>query len=195
MAMEISRRGLLASAVGLAIASPAYGETVPAFDIVVSPTRIARVGARRYRCAIGRGGIRQDKHEGDGATPAGTWPLREVFYRADQLAPPLTRLPVRALRPDDGWCDAPGDPQYNRNVRLPYSASAEALWRSDRLYDLIVVVGYNDEPVVPGAGSAIFLHIARTGYRPTAGCVAFSRTNLLKILSVLDTRSRLDVRA
>ncbi len=117
-----------------------------------------------------------------------------MLYRADRMAAPVTNLPLRALRPNDGWCDAPNDPQYNRPVRLPYPASAETLWRGDHVYDIIVVAGYNDAPVVPGAGSAIFLHIARSRYQPTAGCVAFAQGDLLKILSVVDSRSRLDVR-
>ncbi len=194
MTVLLSRRALMTLAGGMAVAGIARGDSEPApVDVVVSAARIARVGARRFRCAIGRGGIRLDKREGDGATPAGVWMLREVLYRADRIARPVTGLPVRALRADDGWCDAPGDPQYNRNVRLPYGASAEALWRHDRLYDLIVVVGYNDAPVVAGAGSAIFLHVARRGYKPTAGCVAFSRASLLAILSTADSRSRLVV--
>lgn len=108
---------------------------------------------------------------------------------------PVTKLPVRALAPYDGWCDAPGDSRYNRLVRLPYPASAEQLWRGDHLYDLIVVVGYNDAPVVPGKGSAIFLHVARANYAPTAGCVAFARGHLLRILAMTAARARLIVRA
>jgi L,D-peptidoglycan transpeptidase YkuD (ErfK/YbiS/YcfS/YnhG family) len=195
MKRTLSRRLVVTSAVGLAVAGIERGQADPApVDIVVSPSRIARVGALRFRCAIGSGGIKRDKREGDGATPAGVWPLREVLYRADRIAKPVTKLPVRALTQDDGWCDAPADPRYNTNVRLPYDASAEHLWRGDHLYDLIVVVGYNDAPVTPGAGSAIFLHIARSGYAPTAGCVAFSRTSLQRILSLIDVRSRLAVR-
>jgi L,D-peptidoglycan transpeptidase YkuD (ErfK/YbiS/YcfS/YnhG family) len=168
---------------------------VPGADIVVTGSQIARVGRLRVRRAIGRGGIRLDKREGDGATPAGIWPLREVLYRPDRMAMPVTRLPVRALERYDGWCDAPGDARYNRLVRLPYPASAEQLWRADHVYDLIVVVGYNDAPVVAGKGSAIFLHLARGDYAPTAGCVAFARPHLLSILSLIDARSRLIARA
>jgi L,D-peptidoglycan transpeptidase YkuD (ErfK/YbiS/YcfS/YnhG family) len=121
--------------------------------------------------------------------------LREVFYRADRIARPVTALPVRPLAAHYGWCDAPADARYNRLVRLPYGASTERLWRADRVYDLIVVVGYNDAPVVPGKGSAIFLHVARANYAPTAGCVAFARSHLLAILARVDVRSRLVVTA
>jgi L,D-peptidoglycan transpeptidase YkuD (ErfK/YbiS/YcfS/YnhG family) len=142
-------------------------------------------GAKReFRCALGKSGVAAmgAKREGDGATPAGLWPLRRLFYRPDRLSAPRTRLPTAALKPADGWCDAPGDPTYNQLVTLPYPASAEHLWRDDDVYDLIVVLGYNDAPVVPGRGSAIFLHVARPDYSPTEGCVALARADLLEVL-------------
>lgn len=191
----LSRRSFAVGLTGLVASAAWPAEAQAAVDIVVSSARIARVGRSAFRCALGRSGIRVDKREGDGATPAGVFPLREVLYRADRIARPATALPVRPLEPHDGWCDAPTDARYNKLVRLPYPASAEQLWRADRVYDLIVVVGYNDAPVVPGKGSAIFLHVARPNYAPTAGCVAFARSHLLRILATTDQRSRLIVRA
>jgi L,D-peptidoglycan transpeptidase YkuD (ErfK/YbiS/YcfS/YnhG family) len=140
-------------------------------------------GGKTFRCALGRGGIVQAKREGDGATPAGCWPLRRVLYRPDRVPPPLTALPLSPIRPDDGWCDDPGDAAYNRRVKLPYRSSAEAMWRSDGIYDVVVVLGHNDDPVVPGAGSAIFLHLSRAAYEPTAGCVAVALPDMIEILS------------
>jgi len=144
------------------------------------------LAGRAVPCALGRGGVRnvEDKREGDGAGPAGVWPMRRVFYRPDRRAPPQTRLPLVALAPHDGWCDAPDDPAYNRRVALPYTASTEALWREDSLYDLIVELGYNDDPPVPGKGSAIFLHCARPGYPPTEGCVALAHADLEALLAL-----------
>lgn len=191
MTLLLTRRTAIAGAMALGIGGASADAPV---DIVVTRSRFARIGGMRVRRAVGRGGLVVDKREGDGGTPIGVWPLREVFYRPDRLAMPMTRLPVRPLAPSDGWCDAPGDVRYNRPVRLPYPASAEQLWRADHLYDLIVVVGYNDAPVVPGKGSAIFLHLARSDFAPTAGCVAFARGHLLSILRAVDTRSRLIVR-
>jgi L,D-peptidoglycan transpeptidase YkuD (ErfK/YbiS/YcfS/YnhG family) len=103
-------------------------------------------------------------------------------------------LPNAPLAEDDGWCDAPDDPAYNQPVRLPYPASAERLWCDDRVYDLIVVLGYNDDPVVPGAGSAIFLHLARPDYAPTQGCIALAATDLLHLLSLARPGDALRVR-
>ena len=95
---------------------------------------------------------------------------------------PSTSLPVAAIAPDDGWCDSPSDPAYNRQIRLPYRASAESLWRDDHLYDVVVVLGHNDEPIVPGLGSAIFLHLATHDYAATAGCIALSARDMLDVL-------------
>jgi len=139
-------------------------------------------------CLIGRGGaIAADaKREGDGCTPLGRWPLRAVLLRPDRMAPPPAgiALPWRWLRPDDGWSDDPQDAAYNRPVRHPHRWSAERLWRADGLYDIIVVLGHNDAPVVPGMGSAIFLHCRGDG-RPTEGCVAIERADLLGLLALM----------
>jgi len=137
------------------------------------------------RCALGPGGVvaATSKREGDGKSPVGAWPLRRVLYRADRRAAPATALPATRLAPDDGWCDAPDDPAYNQPIKHPYAASAERLWRDDHLYDLVVILGYNDEPVVAGAGSAIFLHLAQADYAPTQGCVALADKDLQALLA------------
>lgn len=140
------------------------------------------LGPLTLPCAIGRAGRRPKRREGDGITPLGRWPLREVLYRADRLRRPLTGLPIKAIRPSDGWCDDPADRNYNRKVALPFPRSHEGLWRKDHLYDVVVVLGYNDRPRSLGRGSAIFMHLARPGYRPTAGCIALSRADMLKVL-------------
>ena len=162
-------------------------------DLVLHPPNILRWRGRRFACAIGRGGVRSDKREGDGATPAGRYPLRRVLYRPDRLAPPRTALPIAPLSPRDGWCDDPGHPLYNRPLRLPHDARHEELWRSDRVYDLIVILGHNDVPAVPGLGSAVFLHVAQPDYAPTAGCVAVAAGDLLAILAGVDRRTWLRV--
>lgn len=142
-----------------------------------------RFGPLCFRCALGRSGCRYGKREGDGATPAGEWRLRQVFYRPDRVARPQTLLPVAPLRPNMGWCDDPQSQRYNRLVRLPFPAHHERLWRNDRLYDIIVVLGYNDHPRIRGKGSAIFMHIAKPGYRPTEGCIALSEAHLRRVLA------------
>lgn len=157
---------------------------------MADPTGIARVTAdgwlifreRRLRAALGRGGVRADKQEGDGATPAGLLALRRVFYRADRIAIPATTLPREPITQSDGWCDDPTDRAYNRAVTLPHPARHEELWRRDGLYDLLVVLGWNDAPVTANSGSAIFLHVARPDYAPTDGCVALALPDLRWLL-------------
>jgi L,D-peptidoglycan transpeptidase YkuD (ErfK/YbiS/YcfS/YnhG family) len=144
-------------------------------------------------CALGRSGVTRRKREGDGASPAGTWPLRHVLYRPDRIDRPVTKLAVQAISPADGWCDDPADPAYNRPVQLPYGASAEALWRDDGLYDVVVVLGYNDDPPRAGLGSAIFFHLATSDLAPTAGCIAVNRTGMLQLLSRCGPGTRLEI--
>ena len=144
---------------------------------------ILRAEGRTMRATIGRAGISAHKQEGDGATPAGVLPLRRVLYRADRLPPPRCAVPLEPIAPNDGWCDDPASPRYNRAVTLPFDASHEELWRADGLYDVIGVLGWNDDPPVRERGSAIFLHVATPDYAPTAGCVALALPDLLALLA------------
>lgn len=152
-------------------------------DLIVSAVSEARWDGSSVRCALGWGGVTRSKREGDGATPIGTWPLRRLLYRADRIARPQARLETSGIRPEHAWCDDPADPAYNRPVTLPYAGRHERLWREDEIYDLILVLGYNDDPVVPGLGSAIFLHVARPDFSPTEGCVALARADLVQFLA------------
>ena len=142
-----------------------------------------QLGGARWRCSLGRGGVRRHKQEGDGATPAGLMPLRRVLFRADRGPAPRTVAATEPIGPTDGWCDDPADPAYNRLVQTPYPGRHEALWRSDHLYDVVGVLGWNDAPVQRGAGSAIFLHAARADYGGTEGCIALALTDLRAILA------------
>jgi L,D-peptidoglycan transpeptidase YkuD (ErfK/YbiS/YcfS/YnhG family) len=151
-------------------------------------------GGMTVPCALGRSGIAQAKREGDGATPLGAWHPVAVYWRADRMAPPATRLPARPLKPSDGWCDDPVDRHYNRPVRLPHAGRYERLWRDDGLYDVIVVLDYNLARPLKGAGSAIFLHIAGPGFPATAGCIAVAPEAMRRLLARMDSRTVIDVR-
>ncbi|WP_022683601.1 L,D-transpeptidase family protein [Sphingobium bisphenolivorans] len=136
-------------------------------------------------CTIGRGGpcAAEAKREGDGCTPLGRWPVRGVLLRPGKAEASGIRLPWRWVREGDGWSDDPADPAYNRPVHLPRASSAESLLRDDDAYDVMVVLGHNDAPPVPGQGSAIFFHLSEG--RPTAGCVAIERGDMLRLLPLL----------
>ena len=147
-----------------------------------------RLGAGRLQagpltipCAIGRNGVTRFKREGDGKTPAGTFAVIGGYWRGDRLRLPGVALPLRPIKAHMGWCDDPGDANYNRPIRLPSRARHEELLRTDRLYDLVLVLDHNQRPRVRGLGSAIFFHL-RNGDDPTAGCVAISRADMLRLL-------------
>jgi L,D-peptidoglycan transpeptidase YkuD (ErfK/YbiS/YcfS/YnhG family) len=144
-----------------------------------------------FECVLGRGGVHKEKREGDGATPAGRFALRRVLYRPDRVKV-KTALPIVPIHKNDGWCDAPDDPNYNKPVTLPYPAGAEPMWRDDRLYDVVVVLGHNDAPVVPGAGSAIFMHVAPED-GATQGCIALKQADLLSLLTAVDSTAGITV--
>lgn len=152
-----------------------------------------QLGELRFRCAIGRSGVAAMKREGDGGTPAGVWRLVEVLWRRDRGCRPTCALPVRPMRPGDGWCDAPGDRNYNRPVQHPYAASAERLWREDHLYDVVVVLDHNRRPRIRGHGSAIFMHVARADYGATEGCLALRERDLRMLLARIGRRARVTI--
>jgi L,D-peptidoglycan transpeptidase YkuD (ErfK/YbiS/YcfS/YnhG family) len=156
---------------------------------------LLHLGEQAIRCSIGRGGLigAADKKEGDGASPIGVWPIRGVLLRPNRVALPKgMQLPWRWIRPEDGWSDDAEDPAYNKPVRHPHRYSAERLWRDDELYDVVVVLGYNDAPPEPGEGSAIFFHCWRDG-DPTEGCVAIGKAELLALLPRLAPGDALEI--
>ncbi len=160
-------------------------------DIEVFSRGILRMNGEDYPCALGEGGVTEAKTEGDKKTPLGAFPLREVFWRKDRIPEIHTGLPKRALRTCDGWCDDASSPFYNQHIFLPAPEHHETMWRSDNIYDIVVSVGYNMSPAVPGKGSAIFIHIAREGLKPTDGCIALKKEHLLEILPFLNTKSHI----
>lgn len=173
--------------------------------ILVTGTKGSTVGRLRFGtvdapCALGRSGIVSDKREGDGGTPIGTFPIRELRYRADRLAPPVSPLETHIINATDGWCDAPDDKNYNRFVTLPYPASHETLTRADQLYDIVIMLGYNDDPVVSGKGSAIFFHLAKekaidgkNTLQSTEGCVALKLADMLSVLALITPSTQMKI--
>jgi L,D-peptidoglycan transpeptidase YkuD (ErfK/YbiS/YcfS/YnhG family) len=150
---------------------------------ILTPDGFLRLGPDRYSACLGRAGIAAFKVEGDFATPAGLLPLRRVLYRADRVAPLRAACPIEPISPEDGWCDDPRDPAYNRPVRLPYPGRHEELWRADGVYDVVGILGWNDAPPIRDRGSAIFLHVTTPARAPTAGCIALDLGQLREVLA------------
>lgn len=146
-------------------------------------------------CALGKSGLipADLKREGDKASPIGVWPVRRAYWRPDRIKKPDTPLIIDPITALDGWCDAADDPAYNQPVRLPYPASAETLMREDGLYDLVVVLGHNDNPPQASLGSAIFLHCASPEFKPTLGCVAIQRDALINLVKTLTPADAIEI--
>lgn len=151
-------------------------------------------GPLTLRVALGRSGILANKREGDGGTPRGTFRPRRLWWRADRMPRPRTLLPIRRIGPDDAWSEDPADRLYNRPFRRRDGQAGDRLLRDDRLYDLIVEIDHNTRPRVRGRGSAVFIHVARPGFRPTAGCVALETNALRRLLARLGPETRIDIR-
>ena len=166
--------------------------------LIVSATNRRRghlvAGQARFACAIGRGGIIVMKREGDGGTPRADLPLRRLFYRADRLPRPHSRLASRKMTPCDAWCDDIHDRRYNRLIWRAAGEAEERLWRQDHLYDIVVELGWNDRPVRNRRGSAIFWHLARPSFTPTAGCVGTELSTFQKLLPRLSRQCRISIR-
>jgi L,D-peptidoglycan transpeptidase YkuD (ErfK/YbiS/YcfS/YnhG family) len=148
-------------------------------------------GGRTIQLALGRGGVRANKREGDGGTPTGTFHPMRLWWRADRHPRPRTLLPVRAIQSEDAWCEDPNDRHYNRPIRLERGRSGDRLRREDHLYDFIVEIDHNTRPRVTGRGSAVFLHLARENFGPTAGCVSMTKPAMLQLLQRLGPRTKI----
>jgi L,D-peptidoglycan transpeptidase YkuD (ErfK/YbiS/YcfS/YnhG family) len=186
-----TRRHLMRAVLGAGLMP---GPVAPVDLITVSSPGNLTCGDLRSVCAIGRGGIRIDKREGDGATPAGRFPLRRVLFRQDRIPSIESRLPVEGISKRDGWCTDPRSAAYNQRIALPHDGPHEKLWRDDGLYDVIVVIGCNDAPVVAGKGSAIFLHVARPAMSATDGCVAVAIDVILEVVRRCNANTLIEIR-
>jgi L,D-peptidoglycan transpeptidase YkuD (ErfK/YbiS/YcfS/YnhG family) len=158
-------------------------------------TGVLEIGGHVFNCTLGRAGVAeaQDKKEGDGKTPMGIFPLRQMLYRADRVSKPETGLQTEILTTQTGWCEDPTHPDYNQKITLPHPSVHDRMTREDHLYDYTVVIGYNDAPTVAGKGSAIFMHLARPDFGPTAGCVGLKPKDMLVVLKLCDTSSKIEI--
>ncbi len=148
-----------------------------------------------FRCAIGLKGVTTNKLEGDQCTPAGEFSFEKIYYRSDKLGMMNFLIPSETIAENDGWCDDPTSEFYNQHVKIPFNGSAERLYRNDDLYDLVYVLNYNTNPIIPGKGSAIFLHICKDDFSHTEGCVAIEKKVLLELSKKINSQSRMIVEA
>ena len=147
----------------------------------------------KLRCSIGKRGISIKKREGDKKTPKGEFKLKYILYRKDRVFNLQTKLKKIKIDKKMGWCDDPKSNHYNKIINYPFKYSSEKLWRKDNIYDIIIIIDYNLDPVIKNKGSAIFLHIAKRKYQPTAGCIAVSKKNIKLIASKINKRTKIKI--
>jgi len=150
-------------------------------------------GGQYTKVAIGRSGIKANKREGDGATPAGRYRLVRLWWRPGHIPRPRTLLPVRPIGVLDGWCEDPSDRRYNRAIRISPNQPGDRLWRSDALYDLVIEMDHNQRPRISGRGSAVFIHVARSDFGPTAGCISLPINRLKQFIARLGPKTTITI--
>ena len=145
----------------------------------------------KIKCAIGKNGIAKNKREGDLKTPSGVFKLKKIYFRKDRIKFINTPLEKKYIKRNIGWCDDPASKYYNKEIKFPFKGSAEKLWRKDNIYDIIIVINYNFEPIIKNKGSAIFLHLCKKNYAPTKGCVAINKKDMMNLISNIKNNTKL----
>ena len=161
--------------------------------IIVKKTRYLIFKDLKFRCWIGKSGIKSKIKEGDNITPKGIFKLLKLYYRADKIRKIETPLKKIKIKKNLGWCDDPKSKNYNKEIKIPNKFSYEKLYRRDNIYDLIIVLSYNIKPIIKNKGSAIFIHIAKRGYLPTEGCIALKKNHLIKILNEIKSNTLIKI--
>ena len=161
--------------------------------IIVKNSGYLKYKNLKFRCALGKAGIKKKKLEGDNITPRGIFKITKIYYRADRIKNIQTSLKKIKIKKNVGWCDDPNSNFYNKEITLPTKFSHEKLYRKDNLYDLIVVLNYNMQPIKKNKGSAIFIHIANKFYKKTKGCIALKKEDLIKMLSQIKRTTKIKI--
>ena len=159
--------------------------------IIVKKTGYLKYKNFKFRCALGKGGIKKKVKEGDNITPKGIFKIIKIYYRPDKINKIISSIKKIKIKKNMGWCDDPSSSYYNKQVKLPSKYNHERLYRKDNLYDLILVLNYNTNPIIKNKGSAIFLHIAKKNYQPTKGCVALKKQDLIKLTSIIKKNTKI----
>ena len=144
------------------------------------------------KCAIGKKGIGNKKKEGDLITPIGVFKIKYILYRKDRVKV-LTKLKKKVIKKNMGWCDDPNSSYYNKLVKLPFTHKHEKLYKKENIYDIILVLNYNMNPVKKNKGSALFIHVSKINYKKTEGCVAIKKLNLIKLLRMINPNTRVKI--
>ena len=161
--------------------------------IIVKKSGYLKYKNFKFRCALGKNGIKKKVKEGDNITPIGIFKITRIYYRHDKIKKIKTSIKKIKIKKNMGWCDDPKSNFYNQQIRLPNKFNYEKLYRNDRIYDLLAVLNYNTNPVIKNKGSAIFIHIAKNNYEPTAGCIAVKKGDLIKLLQRIKKNTKIKI--
>ena len=161
--------------------------------IIVKKSGYLKYKNLKFRCALGKGGVKKKTMEGDNITPKGIFKIIKIYYRPDKIKKIKTLIKKIKIKKNMGWCDDPSSRLYNKLINLPTKYTHEKLYRNDSLYDLIVVLSYNTNPIIKNKGSAIFMHIAKNSYKKTKGCIALKKEHLIEIISKIKKNTKIKI--
>jgi len=161
--------------------------------IIVKKSGYLKYKNLKFRCALGKGGVKKKTMEGDNITPKGIFKIIKIYYRPDKIKKIKTLIKKIKIKKNMGWCDDPNSRFYNKLINLPTKYTHEKLYRNDSLYDLIVVLSYNTNPIIKNKGSAIFIHIAKNSYKKTKGCIALKKEHLIEIISKIKKNTKIKI--
>jgi L,D-peptidoglycan transpeptidase YkuD (ErfK/YbiS/YcfS/YnhG family) len=159
--------------------------------IIINKSGYLKYKDIKFKCALGKSGIGKKRIEGDNITPKGIFKIIKIYYRKDRIKKINSAFKLIEIKKDMGWCDDPESKKYNQLIKLPSKYRHEKLFRNDRIYDLIIVLNYNMNPVIKNKGSAIFIHIAKNNYNKTKGCIALKKKDLIEIISKIKRNTKI----
>jgi L,D-peptidoglycan transpeptidase YkuD (ErfK/YbiS/YcfS/YnhG family) len=162
--------------------------------IIINKSKYLKYKDLKFKCALGKAGIRKKKKEGDNITPKGIYKIIKIYYRDDRIKKISSKFELIKITKNMGWCDDPKSKKYNQLIKLPNRYSHEKFFKNDNSYDLIVILNYNINPIIKNKGSAIFIHIAKKNYKSTAGCIALKKNDLLKLIKIIDTNTKIFIK-
>jgi L,D-peptidoglycan transpeptidase YkuD (ErfK/YbiS/YcfS/YnhG family) len=162
--------------------------------IIINKSKYLKYKDLKFKCALGKAGIRKKKKEGDNITPKGIYKIIKIYYRDDRIKKISSKFKLIKITKNMGWCDDPKSKKYNQLIKLPNRYSHEKFFKNDNSYDLIIILNYNINPIIKNKGSAIFIHIAKKNYKSTAGCIALKKDDLLKLIKIIDTNTKIFIK-
>lgn len=161
--------------------------------IIINKSKYLKYENLKFKCSVGKAGIGFKKKEGDNITPIGSYKIIKIYYRKDRIKKIKSNIKLIQIKKNTGWCDDPKSKNYNKQIKTPNIVSHEKLHRKDNIYDLVCVLNYNTNPIIRNKGSAIFIHVKKGRFQPTAGCVALKKKDLLTLIARINKKTKIKI--